>query len=52
MYFKPSHDELEVHPPVLEHIIALVDEMVAEYTPNFQMIINLKQNGKKLREPN
>ena len=43
MHFEPSHDKLKVHPPALEHILALVDDIVAEYASDFQMIINLKQ---------
>ena len=46
MHFEPSHDKLKVHPSALEHILALVDDIVAEYTPDFQMIINLKQTQK------
>lgn len=46
MHFEPSHNKLKVHSSALEHILALVDDVVAEYASDFQMIINLKQTQK------
>ena len=48
MHFEPPHDKLKIYPPALEHILALVDDIVAEYASDFQMIINLKQTQKTL----